>query len=93
MELARLLKQRDIIFIVCAGTITTQVVALAELLTTSFIVPIINGYRNTSETFENASMTVRGVKVEHGKFVVALIRVILMILLLVMLYKCLYTFV
>lgn len=90
MELARFLKQRDIIFIICAGTITTQIVALSELLTTSFIVPVINNYRKSSETFETATVTIHGVKMEHGKFVIAFIRLIILLSILCLLYWCIY---
>lgn len=90
MELARFLKQRDIIFIISAGAISSQVIALSDLLTTVVVVPIINNIREYEEGFENAKSEIRGVKFEHGKLLVALIRVIILLLMLLLLFKLMY---
>jgi len=90
MELARFLKQRDIIFIICAGSISTQVVAIADLITTSFVVPVINNFRDKEEGYENASLTIKGIRVEHGKFMIAIIRLLILVVLLYLLFTLMY---
>lgn len=90
MELARFLKQRDIIFIISAGAISTQVVALSDLITTTIIVPIINNYSDQEEGFENAKSNIKGIRVEHGKLIIALIRITILLILLIALFKMMY---
>ena len=54
VELHTFLKQRDVIFTLCAaGIIATQIVTFGELLTNSCVVPIINKHTPHPHTISN----------------------------------------
>lgn len=87
MDLGRFLKQRDIIYTLCAASISTQIVLIADLVTTSCIIPLIN---NDSNNVENFIVNINGAKMELGKLLVAIIRLLIVASLLYMIYYLTY---
>lgn len=90
MELGKFLKQRDIIYTLCAAALSTQIVLIADLLTTSCIMPIINKNSRKDKTVENFVVSFRGAKIEAGKLLIAIIRFIVVALLLYLVYYLTY---
>ena len=84
------LKQRDIIFTLCAATIATQIVMFADLLTNSCVMPIINKDAANENTVEKFVVDLKGAKIELGKILVAIIRFTIVALLLYIIYYLLY---
>lgn len=85
MDLGKFLKQRDIIYTLCAAAISTQIVLIAELITYSFIMPFINMHTE-DKTVENFVVNVNGAKIELGKLLVAIIRLAIVVLILYLIY-------
>lgn len=90
MELGKFLKQRDIMFSLCAASISAQIVMIADLLTLSCIIPIINKHTHRKESVEHFTIDFRGAKIEAGKILVAIIRFILVALILLLIYRLIY---
>lgn len=88
MELARFLKQRDVIYTLCAASVSTQLVIIADLLTTSIVVPIINNHKG--DDIETFKVNVNGADIEIGKILVACIRFIIVVILLYMIFRLMY---
>lgn len=86
MELGKFLKQRDIIFTLCAATISTQIVMFADLLTNSCIIPFINKNATNKNNVENFVVDLKGAKIEAGKIMVAFIRFAIILIILYMIY-------
>ena len=90
MDLSKFLKQRDIIYTLCAASISTQIVIIADLLTTSCIIPMINKNSHESNTVENFIVNINGAKMEVGKLLVAIIRLIIVAAMLYLIYFLTY---
>ena len=90
MDLGKFLKQRDIIYTLCAASISTQIVLIAELITYSFIMPIINHRTNEGDNVENFIVQINGAKIEVGKLLVAIIRLSIVALILYLIYYLTY---
>lgn len=89
MDLGRFLKQRDIIYTLCAAALSTQIVLIADLITTSFIVPVINKTNHKPTiAVENFTVDLKGAKIEVGKFLIAIIRLLIIIVILYLIYQC-----
>ena len=90
MELGKFLKQRDIFFFLCVSVISTQFVVLADILTLSCIVPLINKNNKEHSTIENFKLDVKGAHLEVGKVLISLIRILVIIIVIYLLYYLLY---
>lgn len=87
MELGRFLKQRDIIYALCAAALSTQIVLIADLVTNSLIIPFVN--KNHTQTVETFTVSLHGAKIELGKLFIAVIRLLVIILILYVVYHIL----
>lgn len=90
MELGRFLKQRDIIYTLCAASISTQIVLIADLITNSCVMPLINRNSEYEKQVENFSIRMHGAKIELGKLFVAIVRLLIVTLLLYLIYYLTY---
>lgn len=90
VELHTFLKQRDVIFTLCAAVIATQIVMFGELLTNSCVVPIINKHTPHPHTIENFIVDLNGAKIEVGKILIAIIRFSIVAILLYFIYYIMY---
>jgi len=90
MNLGNFLKQRDIIYTLCAASISTQIVLIADLITTSFVMPIINNNTPPDNTVEKFVVDFKGSKIEAGKLLIAVIRLIIVISILYFIYYLTY---
>lgn len=90
MELGKFLKQRDMFFFLCVSAISTQLVIIADLLTMSCIVPIMNKNNDEEDKVENFVVNIAGAKVGIGKMFVALIRLLIIIMIIYILYYIFY---
>lgn len=90
MDLGKFLKQRDIIYTLCAASISTQIVIIADLITSSIIMPLIDRNVNTGDNIENFYVQVNGAKMEIGKMLVALIRLGIVSIMLYSIYYLTY---
>lgn len=90
MELGKFLKQRDIIYTLCAASISAQIVIIADALTSSCIIPIMNRQSSTERTVENFVVDMGGAKIELGKIIIAIIRLIIVMLILYTAYYFMY---
>lgn len=88
MDLKNFLKQRDILYTLCAASISSQIVLIADVLTSSFIVPVMN--KNAQQRIENFSIDMKGIKIELGKLIIAIIRLMIVLLTLFILFKFLH---
>lgn len=98
MDLGKFLKQRDIIYTLCAATISTQIIIMSDILTNSFIMPLLNNNgmpsqindksNNSfnSDNIENFTVDIKGAKMEMGKLFIALIRLIIIFIILYIIY-------
>lgn len=89
MELGQFLKQRDVIYTLCAASISTQIVLVADLITNSCIMPIIDKNHNDKK-IENFTLNVKGAKIELGKLLIAIVRILIIILILYIIYYLTY---
>jgi len=89
MDLGRFLKQRDIIYTLCAASISAQIILIAETITNSCIMPIINK-NNENNTVESFVVSVRGAKIEMGKILIVTIRLIIVSIILYLIYYLTY---
>ena len=97
MELGKFLKQRDIIYTLCAASISAQIVIIADALTSSCIVPIlnktsyhINDTQKTEKKIENFVVDMGGAKIELGKIFISIMRLIIVIIILYTIYYLMY---
>jgi hypothetical protein len=88
MDLGKFLKQRDIIYTLCAVALSSQIVVFADLLTTTCIIPIIN--KDSHNNVENFIVNLRGAKIEVGKFFIAVLRLIFIVAILYIVYYITY---
>lgn len=90
VELHTFLKQRDIIFTLCAAVIATQIVMFGELITNSCVVPMINKHSPDHTKVENFTINFNGAKLEFGKIFIAIIRLLIIAILLYSVYYLMY---
>jgi large-conductance mechanosensitive channel len=90
MDLGRFLKQRDIIYTMCAISITTQLILVAEIITNSFILPVINRNTVDDNKIENFVVQLKGAKIELGKLLAIIIRMIVIASILYLIYYLTY---
>ena len=90
MDLVRFLKQREIIYTLCAAALSTQIIGIADSIVTTIIVPCLNRDVDNNHAIENFTINVRGARIEFGKILIALIRVVVVILLLYLIYFIIY---
>lgn len=91
MEIGKFLKQRDIIYTLCAAALSTQIIAIADILTTSVIVPIINNSGTTEvEPMEKFIVDLKGIRFEIGKILICIIRLFVVIIMLYVIYHVVY---
>lgn len=89
MELGQFLKQRDVIYTLCAASLSSQIVLIADLVTNSLIMPLINK-NNDDKKIENFVVNLKGAKMEIGKLLIAIIRVLIVVIILYVIYYLTY---
>lgn len=91
MDLGNFLKQRDIIYTLCAASISTQIVLIADLITTSCVMPFIDKNKIGNEhTIEQFTVKFGEAHIGLGKIFVAIIRLIIVIIILYLVYSLTY---
>ena len=87
MDLGRFLRQRDVIYTLCAASISTQIVIIADLVTQSCVLPFFDKKTTDgSSSVESFAVDVRGAKIELGKLFIAIIRLIIVTVILFLIY-------
>lgn len=89
MDLGKFLKQRDIMYTLCAVALSSQIVVFADLLTNSCMIPIINK-NSSNNNVENFIVNLGGAKIEVGKFFIAILRLIIIVMILYLIYYITY---
>lgn len=91
MELFGFIGTQSVLHTICAATISTQVVSLADALTNSIIVPVIdNNVDFDDDKIEHMNVSIGGVNLGFGKLLIVLIRIIVLLLLLYLVYHIIY---
>lgn len=89
MDLGKFLKQRDIMYTLCAVALSSQIVVFADLITNSCMIPIINK-NSSNNNVENFIINLGGAKIEVGKFFIAVMRLIIIVAILYLIYYVTY---
>ena len=91
MELGSFLKQRDIIFTLCAAALSSQIVSIADLLATTCFVPFYGDYNSDEEhsqkNIEKFFVKVNGSVIDMSKIILALIRLLFISIILFCIFK------
>lgn len=86
MALIEFIKLHSVLTTICAATLSTQVVSLADVLTNNIVVPIID-HKNNDHKIEGMSANIGGVSIGYGKLLIVLIKIIIVLILLYIIFS------
>lgn len=91
MELFSFIKNNNVLYTICAASLSTQVVGVADTLVNNVIVPVMD-MNVIKEEDKTEHMTVRlgNLTINHGKIIIMILRIIIIVFILYIIYKLVY---